>query len=114
MRGAYNPYALVVWPVREGRATLTSDSMSERCDEGALAAMANTVSNGEVRGALPRVVDQKVACSLPRRSRTIDDGAAPRPRHVEKFFSLPEVEPPSIRILERVLVAFKSLPGVVE
>lgn len=61
MRAAYIAYALVVWPVHEGRVTLTGDSMSEPCDEGALLAMANPMSNTDAQLA----ASQPVGMPLP-------------------------------------------------
>lgn len=61
MRAAYIAYALVVWPVHGGRVTLTGDSMSEPCDEGALLAMANPPSNADTQRALSQSVGTAAA-----------------------------------------------------
>lgn len=78
MRAAYIAYAPVVWPVHGGRVTLTGDSMSEPCDEGALLAMANPTSNADTRRALSQPVGTAAATmnSVP-------------PAHQMRFAALP-------------------------
>lgn len=76
--------------------------------------MANTLSNDEVRGAPPRLPEHGSAEPLPRRVPTTDDSSAHPETHVGRIVGLPEVEPPSIEVLERVLVALKALPSVAE
>lgn len=61
MRAAYIAYALVVWPVRRGRVTLTGDSMSEPCDEGALLVMTKPTSNADTQHALSQPVGTAAA-----------------------------------------------------
>ena len=75
--------------------------------------MAQPTPNREVRGAPPRVDDHEAVHQLPHRQKTSGDAARP-PHYVVRLAGLPEVERPSLHLMERVLIALKALPSVAE